>query len=48
MVIDWDEYRNTPQACKNEIGKGKAHLDLELAKDAKSNKGFTTTAATKD
>lgn len=47
-VRDRDWYINIPQACKNGTGKGKAHLDLELVRDANSNKAFITTAAATD
>lgn len=47
-VIDWDEYRNTPQARRNGTGKCNAHLNLQLARDAKTSKGFTTTAAAQE
>ncbi|CAM4585984.1 unnamed protein product [Lepidochelys kempii] len=36
-----DEYINIARACKNEIRKAKSHLELQLARDVKSNKkGF--------
>ncbi|CAM4571676.1 unnamed protein product [Caretta caretta] len=36
-----DEYKNIAQACRSEIRKGKSHLELQLARDIKSNKkGF--------
>ncbi|CAM4583755.1 unnamed protein product [Lepidochelys olivacea] len=33
-----DEYKNMAQACRSEIGKAKLHLELQLARDVKSNK----------
>ncbi|CAM5177833.1 unnamed protein product [Eretmochelys imbricata] len=36
-----DEYKNIAQACRSEIRKAKSHLELQLARDVKSNKkGF--------
>ncbi|CAM5085571.1 unnamed protein product [Natator depressus] len=36
-----EEYKNIAQACRNEIRKAKSHLELQLARDVKSNKkGF--------
>ncbi|CAM4584870.1 unnamed protein product [Lepidochelys kempii] len=36
-----DEYINIARACRNEIRKAKSHLELQLARDVKSNKkGF--------
>ncbi|CAM5108800.1 unnamed protein product [Eretmochelys imbricata] len=35
------EYKNIAQACRSEIRKAKSHLELQLARDVKSNKkGF--------
>ncbi|CAM5133163.1 unnamed protein product, partial [Natator depressus] len=33
-----EEYKNIAQACRSEIRKAKSHLDLQLARDVKSNK----------
>ncbi|CAM4535027.1 unnamed protein product [Lepidochelys kempii] len=33
-----DEYKNIAQACRSEIRKAKSHLELQLARDVKSNK----------
>ncbi|CAM5157258.1 unnamed protein product [Natator depressus] len=36
-----EEYKNIAQACRSEIRKAKSHLELQLARDVKSNKkGF--------
>ncbi|CAM5088769.1 unnamed protein product [Natator depressus] len=36
-----DEYKNIARACRSEIRKAKPHLELQLARDVKSNKkGF--------
>ncbi|CAM5152153.1 unnamed protein product [Natator depressus] len=36
-----EEYKNIARACRNEIGRAKSHLELQLARDVKSNKkGF--------
>ncbi|CAM4580634.1 unnamed protein product [Caretta caretta] len=36
-----DEYKNIAHACRSEIRKAKSHLELQLARDVKSNKkGF--------
>ncbi|CAM5107726.1 unnamed protein product [Natator depressus] len=36
-----EEYKNIAQACRNEIRRAKSHLELQLARDVKSNKkGF--------
>ncbi|CAM4582215.1 unnamed protein product [Caretta caretta] len=36
-----EEYKNSAQACRNEIRRAKLHLELQLARDVKSNKkGF--------
>ncbi|CAM4670315.1 unnamed protein product [Caretta caretta] len=36
-----DEYKNIARACRSEIRKAKSHLELQLARDVKSNKkGF--------
>ncbi|CAM4590483.1 unnamed protein product, partial [Lepidochelys olivacea] len=36
-----DEYKNIARVCRSEIRKAKSHLELQLAKDVKSNKkGF--------
>ncbi|CAM5103935.1 unnamed protein product [Natator depressus] len=36
-----DEYKNIARACRNEIRRAKSHLELQLARDVKSNKkGF--------
>ncbi|CAM4699944.1 unnamed protein product, partial [Caretta caretta] len=36
-----DEYKDIAQACRSEIRKAKSHLELQLARDVKSNKkGF--------
>ncbi|CAM5154475.1 unnamed protein product, partial [Eretmochelys imbricata] len=36
-----EEYENIAQACRNEIRRAKSHLELQLARDVKSNKkGF--------
>ncbi|CAM5076950.1 unnamed protein product [Eretmochelys imbricata] len=36
-----DEYKNIARGCRSEIRKAKSHLELQLAKDVKSNKkGF--------
>ncbi|CAM4531595.1 unnamed protein product [Caretta caretta] len=36
-----EEYKNTAWACRNEIRRAKSHLELQLARDVKSNKkGF--------
>ncbi|CAM5110091.1 unnamed protein product [Eretmochelys imbricata] len=36
-----EEYKNIALACRNEIRRAKAHLELQLARDVKSNKkGF--------
>ncbi|CAM4532571.1 unnamed protein product [Caretta caretta] len=36
-----EEYKNIARACKREIRKAKSHLELQLARDVKSNeKGF--------
>ena len=37
----WEEYRNVVRACKDATRKAKAHLELNLARDARNNKkGF--------
>ncbi|CAM5114491.1 unnamed protein product [Natator depressus] len=39
--MTWDEYKNIARACRSEIRKAKSHLELQLARDVKSNKkGF--------
>ncbi|CAM4557941.1 unnamed protein product [Lepidochelys kempii] len=36
-----EEYKNIARACRNEIRRAKSHLELQLARDVKSNKkGF--------
>ncbi|CAM4599489.1 unnamed protein product [Lepidochelys kempii] len=36
-----EEYKNIAQACRNDIRRAKSHLELQLARDVKSNKkGF--------
>ncbi|CAM4588838.1 unnamed protein product [Lepidochelys olivacea] len=36
-----EEYKNVARACRNEIRRAKSHLELQLARDVKSNKkGF--------
>ncbi|CAM5165610.1 unnamed protein product, partial [Eretmochelys imbricata] len=36
-----EEYKNIARGCRSEIGKAKSHLELQLARDVKSNKkGF--------
>ncbi|CAM4533257.1 unnamed protein product [Lepidochelys olivacea] len=36
-----EKYKNIAQACRNEIRRAKSHLELQLARDVKSNKkGF--------
>ncbi|KFQ91096.1 hypothetical protein Y956_15163, partial [Nipponia nippon] len=40
-LVSWEEYRETPQLCKDGIRKAKPRLDLNLTRDAKNNKkGF--------
>lgn len=39
--VPWEEHRDTPQLCRDEVREAKAWLELSLAKDAKNNnKGF--------
>lgn len=39
--VSWKGYRNIIQVCKDEIGKGKSQLELNLSRDVKdSKKGF--------
>ena len=39
--VSWEEYRDAAQLCRDGIRKVKAHLELNLARDAKNNKkGF--------
>ncbi|CAM2100783.1 unnamed protein product [Caretta caretta] len=43
-----EEYKNIAQACRSEIRKAKLHLELQLARDVKSNKkGFFRYASNK-
>ncbi|GAB0178125.1 mitochondrial enolase superfamily member 1 [Grus japonensis] len=34
----WEEYRNIVGVCREAMGKAKAHLELNLARDVKNNK----------
>lgn len=46
--VTWEEYRGTVRACKGVFMKAKAHLELNLASDVKSNKkGFLSTQVAK-
>jgi len=36
----WGEYRDAAQLCRDGVGKAKVWLELNLARDAKNNKGF--------
>jgi len=36
----WEEYRNVVRACRGATKKAKVHLELNLARDMKDNKGF--------
>ncbi|KFQ77747.1 hypothetical protein N335_12351, partial [Phaethon lepturus] len=38
--VSWDEYRDTAWLCRDGIRRAKARLVLNLATDAKKNKGF--------
>ncbi|CAM5153819.1 unnamed protein product [Natator depressus] len=43
-----EEYKNIARACRSEIRKAKSHLELQLARDVKSNKkGFFTYVSNK-
>jgi len=37
----WEEYRNIVRAWKETMGKAKAHLEFNLARDVKENKKVT-------
>ncbi|GAB0179989.1 mitochondrial enolase superfamily member 1 [Grus japonensis] len=40
-LTTWKEYRNVVRVCRDAMKKGKAHLELNLARDVKDNKkGF--------
>jgi len=45
--VTWEEYRNVVKACKDATRKAKVHLELNLARDVKDNKGFLSTSAAK-
>ncbi|KFQ75511.1 hypothetical protein N337_12410, partial [Phoenicopterus ruber ruber] len=38
--VSWEEYRDAAQLCRDGVRKAKAWLALNLARDAKNNKGF--------
>lgn len=38
MNSPWEEYRDIVRACKDRVRTAKAHLQLNLAKDAKGSK----------
>ena len=37
-LATWEEYRNVARACSDAIKKAKAHLELNLVREAKDNK----------
>ncbi|PKU29730.1 rna-directed dna polymerase from mobile element jockey-like [Limosa lapponica baueri] len=39
-LATWEEYRNVVRVHRDAMSKAKAHLDLNLARDVKDNKGF--------
>jgi len=38
--VTWEKYRDAAWLCRDGIGKAKARMELNLARDAKNNKGF--------
>jgi len=35
--LSWEEYRDAAQLCRDGVRKGKAQLELNLARDAKNS-----------